>query len=137
MENNIIVVENSGVFLLKISDNFLIFVNQYLTNEPIDTLITYKVRIRNRACYDKFRVLLSEVNWDGNCNHLNFDVLFESFNTTLVNIYIMIHFHYLTSPQRRILKDVGNPGSPVFSPARLQQFHRSRSSSSSFRQPIQ
>ena len=45
---------------------------------------------------------------------------------------------HLTLPWCRIPKDVGLHGSPVFSPARhLQQFHRSPSSSNSFRQAIQ
>ena len=85
--NNIGAVKNSGMILSGISDHFPIFVNQYLTNEILDTHVTYKVRIRNRTCYDKFRALLSEENWDGICNQINADVMFHSFNTTLVSIY--------------------------------------------------
>ena len=65
---NIDAVKNRGVILSRILNHFPIFVNQYLTKELLDTHVTYKVRIRNRACYIKFRALLSEVNWDGICN---------------------------------------------------------------------
>ena len=38
--NNIGVIKKSGVILSGISDNFLILVNQYFTNELIDTYVT-------------------------------------------------------------------------------------------------
>ena len=79
-------VKNSGAIQSGISDHFPIFVNLYLANELLDTHVTYKVRIRNRAYYDKFRALLSEENWDGIRNQIKADVMFESFNTTLVSI---------------------------------------------------
>ena len=85
--NNIGAVKNSGVILSGISDHYPIFVNQCLTNELLDTRVTYRVRIRNGACYDKFRTLLSEENWDGICNQIDADAMFDSFNTTLVSIY--------------------------------------------------
>ena len=81
------------MILSGISDHLPIFIKQYLTNKLLDSHATYKVRIRNRACYDNFRALLSEVNWDGICSQMNTDVMFDSFNVTLVSIYIMIHFH--------------------------------------------
>ena len=40
----------------------------------------------NRACYDRFRALLSEVNWNENCNQMNADPMFDSFNTTFVSV---------------------------------------------------
>ena len=85
--NNIGAVKNSGVILSGISDHFPIFFNQYLKKKTLDTHVNYKVRIRDRACYDSFRSLLSEVNWDGICNQINAKVMFDSFNTTLFSIY--------------------------------------------------
>ena len=84
--NNIDAVKNSGVILSRISGHYPIFVNQYITNELLHTHVTYKVQIRNRACYDKFRALLSEENWDGIFNKINADVMFDSFNTTSVSM---------------------------------------------------
>ena len=62
--NNMGAVKNSGMILSGISDHFPIFVNHDLTNVILDTQVTYKVRFRNRACDEKFRTLISEVNWD-------------------------------------------------------------------------
>ena len=86
--NNIGAVKISGVILSGLSNHFPIFFSQYLTNELIDTNVTYKVRSRNRACYDKFRALLTKVNWDGICNQMNANEMFDSFNSTLVSVYI-------------------------------------------------
>ena len=73
--NNIGPVTKSGVFLSGMSDHFTIFIIQYLTKELLDTHVTFKVRSRSRACYDKFRVLLCEVNWGGICNQMKADVI--------------------------------------------------------------
>ena len=80
--NNIGAIKNISVILSGISDHLPIFVNQCLTKEILDTHV-----IRNRACYDNFRALLSEENWDGFCNQIDADVMFDSFNTTFVSIY--------------------------------------------------
>ena len=84
---NIAAGKNSGVILSGISDPFPIFVNQNLINELLDTYVTYKVRIWTRAYCDELRILLSEVNWNGICNQKNADIMFDSFNTTLVSVY--------------------------------------------------
>ena len=82
--NNIGTVKNSGVILSGNSDHYQIFVNQCLTNELLDTRVTYRARIRNGTCYEKFRELLTEENWDGNCNQIDACEMFDSFNTPLV-----------------------------------------------------
>ena len=91
-------IENSGVILSGISEHFLIFVNQYLTNELLDNHVTYKVRIMNRACYDKFSALLSAVNWDGICNQMIANVMFAHLIPHQL-VEIIIHFRM---PQEKL-----------------------------------
>ena len=75
------------MILSGISDNFLIFVKQYLTNKLLDTHVAYKARTRSRACYEKLRALLSEVNWDEIYHQMIADKMFGSFNSNLASIY--------------------------------------------------
>ena len=46
-------------------------------------------------------MLLSEVNWDGICNQMNVDEVFDSFNNTLVSMY-NDSFPYLTRKTKNL-----------------------------------
>ena len=90
--NNISAPKNSGDILSRISDNYPIFVKQYLIFKLLDACVAYKVRIKKISCYDKLRALLYEVNWDGVSSQMN-PVKCSTHLIALQLMYTMIHFH--------------------------------------------